>query len=116
MGAWVWPGGALPGAAGGLGLGLSNLGNVSASRDVADGFSFHNDSLAPARLAPTGQPSAVSPEAPSASGGPPVVLSVLGLPLQGGRHNMTDTSGEAEPLGAKTLALHSISAIAFPCL
>ncbi len=47
---------------------------------------------------------------------PPVVLSVFGLLLQGGRHNMTDTSGEAEPLGAKTLALHSISAIAFPCL
>ena len=65
-----WPGGALPGAAGGLGLGLSNLGNVSASGDVADGFSFHNDPLAPARLAPAGQPSAVSPEAPSASGGP----------------------------------------------
>jgi hypothetical protein len=100
----------------GWGWGLGELRNVSASRDVADGFSVHNDSLAPARLAPAGQPSAVSPEAPSASGGPPVVLSVLGLPLQGGRHNMTDTSGEAEPLGAKTLALHSISAIAFPCL
>ena len=70
VGAWVWPGGALPGAAGGLGLGLSNLGNVSASGDVADGFSVYNDSLAPARLAPAGQPSAVSPEAPSASGGP----------------------------------------------
>ena len=27
---------------------------------------------------------------------PPVVLSVPGLPLQGGRHNMTDASGEAE--------------------
>ena len=41
-----WPGGVLPGAASGLGLGLSNLGNVSASRDVAEGFSFHFGSAA----------------------------------------------------------------------
>ena len=37
-----WPGGVLPGAAGGLGLGLGNLGNVSASRDVAGGSSVHS--------------------------------------------------------------------------
>ncbi len=71
VGAWVLAGRRIAGGRPvGWVLGLSNLGNVSASGDVADGFSVHNDSLAPARLAPTGQPSAVSPEAPSASGGP----------------------------------------------
>ena len=46
VGGWVWPGGVLPGAAGGSGLGLGELGNVSASVDVAEGFSVHFGSAA----------------------------------------------------------------------
>ena len=73
-----WPGGVLPGAAGGLGLGLGVILGTFPLRGMW--------LVAPASI----------------------LLSVLGLPFRGGRHNMTDASGEAERGAVQSMASHFV--------